>query len=98
MNLGEIQRASLGPYLWEKKFATYHANDALHGGDQMELLEPTARHLYGDPIDWSGHFLVPGGRFLVSAMSSMTLSVWDLGVMGQSHPRLVAEVELVDDA
>ncbi|RXW20212.1 hypothetical protein EST38_g5629 [Candolleomyces aberdarensis] len=97
MDLGEIQRASLGPYLWKKKIATYHENDVLRGGDQSELLRPTSRHLYGDPMDWSGHFLVPGGRFLVSAMSSMTLSVWDLGVIGRSaaHPRLVAEVELV---
>ncbi|KAF6757439.1 hypothetical protein DFP72DRAFT_234275 [Ephemerocybe angulata] len=95
MNIGELQRAALGPHRWSKLLE----RNALPLVDKKSgpLLEPLVENDYPFGITTaSRQFLVPGGRFLVIA-SRESLGIWDLGTPGRpitSPPPLIARESL----
>ena len=71
----ELERAAMAPRKWIEHCGAFQK----HSGDNecSDVLNPrTARIIDCDGIH-SSHFLVPGGRYMVTAGNG--LSVWDLG-------------------
>ncbi|KAF5311723.1 hypothetical protein D9611_009453 [Ephemerocybe angulata] len=83
MTTMELQRAALGPRRWEELL---NANGSpVADIRKMSMLRPVnmREHYTLGANTGSKHFLVPGGRFLVTAtFDSVTL--WDLGAVGRT--------------
>jgi hypothetical protein len=82
----ELERAAMGPRRWIN----------LCGASQKQhpdVLHPQRIRAIEDG-DKSHFFIVPGGRYLVTAGDN--LSVWDLGYVSTVDCKLVASVELTE--
>jgi hypothetical protein len=78
MNLYDLQRAALGPTLWNNKM--------LRAGRDGKAVEPLEDHLKIRPFEHGEYYrvtsIVPGGRYLLAA-AMWRFDLWDLGVAGQ---------------
>ena len=86
----ELERAAMGPRRWIQFCG---ASQKQHSNGFSETLQPRKiRALNVKEGDKSYFYIVPGGRYLVTAGDS--LSVWDLGYVSTVDCELVASVKL----
>ena len=87
----DLERAAMGPRRW----IDLCVRGALQNEDPTfsEMLHPRKIRAIED-YDKIDFFIVPGGRYLVTAGTS--LSVWDLGYVSTADCKLVASVEVED--
>ena len=89
----ELERAAMAPRRWIKLCGAFQKQ---HSDESSEMLHPrTTRILLNKDVDSSEFFLVPGGRYLVTA--GRGLMVWDLGYVSTVDCKLVASVGPEDD-
>ena len=85
----ELERAAMAPHRWIELcgvFQKQHYND--------EMLHPRKTRIIED-ADNSNFFIVPGGRYLVTAGHGFF--VWDLGYVSTVDCKLVASVGVKDE-
>ena len=87
----ELERAAMAPRRWIELCGALQKQ---HSNDFGEMLRPRTTKIIKD-AGGSHFFIVPGGRYLVTAGSG--LFVWDLGYTSTVDCKLVASVELGDD-
>ncbi|KAF6750576.1 hypothetical protein DFP72DRAFT_910570 [Ephemerocybe angulata] len=94
MSLLALQRAALGPSLWnamlEKHLSSRNPKNLSIGSTKLKTR--SSRRI---SIEADQYFLVPGGRFLVTANLDL-LALWDLGFVGQppkEEPELICKIE-----
>jgi hypothetical protein len=95
MDLGALQRASLGPYRWNRVIQEHHENDTEESPNLTEL-EPISTTKIADANQFQASLwqtkqttrllLVPGGRFLLVTNES-SLQLWDIGPVGAAYPK-----------
>ena len=83
----ELERAAMAPRRWIGALQKQHSNDS------NEMLHPRTTRIIED-ANASHFFIVPGGRYLVTA--GFSLFVWDLGYNSSVECKLVASVGLED--
>jgi hypothetical protein len=82
----ELERAAMAPRRWTEL--------KQHFNESSEMLHPRTTRIIEDADKSLAHcFIVPGGRYLVTAGDS--LSVWDLGYVSTVDCKLVASVSSV---
>ena len=92
MSDSELERAAMAPRRWIKLCSAFQKK---HSNDISKMLHPRRiRMVDRDDVDISQSFIVPGGRYLVTAGND--LFVWDLGYVSTVECKLVASVELED--
>ena len=94
MSLAQVQLAALGPHRWHRAIESYHS--LYDGGNDSMLLRPCSKTPVIVDHSQKMRFLIPGGRFIVTA-NDLSISMWDIGVVGsrvKPPPRLVARVEI----
>lgn len=111
MSLLELEYASLSPHLFVNlvkeydgfsRSTVYHSR-ILRGGnlrEQRKLLSSQDLLAYGGVYAWSV-YLVPGGRFLLTAGPSFDrIALWDLGYNGYTDMKLtpIARLPRLDQA
>ncbi|KAF6757428.1 hypothetical protein DFP72DRAFT_891124 [Ephemerocybe angulata] len=81
MALDELQRAALGPYRWARLIRR-KGKRCVQRNASIRVLKPLKES--GHVLESADHlqFLVPGGRFLLTARWK-SLFLWDLGVVGR---------------
>ena len=82
----EIERAAMGPRRWIELCGALQKEDPTF----TEMLNTRTTRTIEDP-DKSEFFIVPGGRFMVTAGNG--ISVWDLGYVSTVDCKLVASVK-----
>ena len=89
----ELERAAVAPCRWIKFCGMFQKQNS---NEHSEMLHPRTTRTIED-VYRSNFFIVPGGRYLVTADSG--LFVWDLGYVSTVDCKLVAStsVELGDD-
>ena len=88
MSVLDLERAAMGPRRWIELCGAFQKQ---HPNDISEMLHPRRIRVVDD-ADKSQFFIVPGGRYLVTAGNG--LSVWDLGYVPTVDCKLVASVEV----
>ena len=88
----ELEQAALAPHRWISLCSTFAKQNP---NDSEAMLRPSKKRIIRNPQShqWTGIFLVPGGRYLVSN-SSDDLCVWDLGYTSNADPKLLASSSL----
>jgi hypothetical protein len=79
----ELERAAMAPRRWTEL--------KKHSNHEYSEMQPRTTRIIND-ADNSHFFIVPGGRYLVTAGNG--LSVWDLGYVSTVDCKLVASVGL----
>jgi hypothetical protein len=98
MTVAEVQRAALGPWRFSNMVEKHNSDlDAVNGDHDRGVLQPrTTVLLHSLPTTSRDEcFLVPGGRYLVTATST-SLQLWDLGAtahISSASPRALSRVE-----
>ena len=87
MSVLELERAAMAPRRWIGAFHKQHSNDS----SEMPHLRTT--RIIENPA--FSVFIVPGGRYLVTAGNGVF--VWDLGYDSNVDCKLVASAGLEDD-
>ena len=85
----ELERAAMAPSRWLELCG----KQKQHSNDSIEMLHPRTSRII-EHGDSSLFFIVPGGRYLVTA--GVGLYVWDLGYVSTVDCKLVASVGLGD--
>ena len=85
----ELERAAMAPRRWTELCGS----GMFLGRRVSKMLHPRTRIIKDDKV--KSLFIIPGGRFLVTAGNS--LSVWDLGYVPTVECKLVASAGLGDD-
>jgi hypothetical protein len=88
----ELERAAMGPRRWLELCGAFQMQH--HSNDSIEMLHPRTSRII-EHGDSSHFFIVPGGRYLVSA--GVGLYLWDLGYVSTVDCKLVASVGLGDE-
>ena len=87
----EIEKAAMGPRRWIELCGAYERQ---HLKDPCAMLCPRSTRIINDlfPTETSTQFfLVPGGRYLVR-LTSVDISVLDLGYTSRSNCKIIASV------
>ncbi|KAJ3533505.1 hypothetical protein NMY22_g7309 [Coprinellus aureogranulatus] len=97
MHTLRLRRAALAP----ARFGRLLESNSFHTNvvPPIEPITITSIDI-GDPVKSEKHFLVPGGRFLVTA-HPYAINIWDLGVPDRpalTQPILVAHVDIEEEA
>ena len=88
----ELERAAMAPRRWIKFYGAFQKQ---HSNDFSELRPRTTRIInLKDHAPFSSLFIVPGGRYLVTAGKG--IFVWDLGYVSTLDCKLIASVESDD--
>ena len=87
----ELERAAMAPHRWIELCGTFQKQNS---NDFSEILRPRTSRVIRHMIN--SLFIVPGGRYLVTAGSG--LFVWDLGYNSTVDCKLVASVGEGDDS
>ena len=96
MSVSEIEKAAMGPCRWIELCSTLEEQDLDNNG---VILRPRSTRIINDSfpteVDFDNnlHFLVPGGRYLVSYTPG-SISVLDLGYASSTNCKLIATVGL----
>jgi hypothetical protein len=89
----ELERAAIAPHRWIEFCGAFQRH---HSVDSSEVLHPRTTRIIKDTVDTvNSLFIVPGGRYLVTAGCN-GLSVWDLGYVSTVDCKLLASVGLED--
>ena len=86
----ELERVAMAPFRWIKLCSAFQKQ---HSNDFSETLRPRATRVIKDRV--RSLFIVPGGRYLVTAGNS--ICVWDLGYVSTVDCKLVASVGSEDN-
>ena len=86
----ELERAAIAPRRWIGALQKQHSES----NDFSEMLLHTRRSRTINDANKLQFFIVPGGRYLVTAGKG--LSVWDLGYVSTVDCKLVASIEFGD--
>ena len=84
----ELERAAMAPRRWIKLCGEQHFND-------LSELHPRTTRIIKDHAPVNSLFLVPGGRYLVTAGNG--IFVWDLGYVSTVDCKLVASAGNEED-
>jgi len=104
MDLLQLQRCALGPWLWDRKLLAYYR--ASISDSKTEALQPVS-WIPAPPTlldDAEKTYLVPGGRFLFTVINAFSdgvnLRIHDLGHAGRLRPdpTIVSQVTLQPDS
>lgn len=104
MELGELQRAALAPYRWERLLHKHSVSGDDSGNSTLlvsNLVLPAYSVNIGSNEGREGSskfFLIPGGRFLLCLNTSHRfIRLWDIGVSGRPlsrNPILITSIDL----
>ena len=83
----EIEKAAMGPLMWIKLCGAYEKHHLNHPG---AILCPRSTRIL-NKYRHGQFFLVPGGRYLVR-LTSVDISVLDLGYTSRSNCKIIASV------
>ena len=78
----ELERAAMAPRRWIDAFRKLHSNES------SKIPDPRTTRIIHNRAD--SYFIVPGGRYLVTAGDC--ICVWDLGYVSTVDCKLVASV------
>ena len=84
----ELERAAMAPRRWIELYGERHSND-------FSELHPQTTRIIEDHALVNSLFIVPGGRYLVTAGKGIV--VWDLGYVSTVDCKLVASAGKEDD-
>ena len=87
MSVLELERAAMAPRRWIRAFHKQHSNDS------SEMPNPRTTRIIESPA--FSAFIVPGGRYLVTA--GFGIFVWDLGYDSTVDCKLIASARLEND-
>lgn len=96
MDTFRLQRASMAPTRFARLLESYSHDDYVV--PPIEPIHTTSVDI-GKPVPTEKHFLVPGGRFLITA-NPQTIDLWDLGAPDRAaleRPALVARAKIGAD-
>ena len=85
----ELEQAAMAPRRWIELCGAFRKQ---HSNDSSARLHPRTTRIIKHATD--SLFIVPGGRYLVTA--GYSISVWDLGYVSTVDCKLVASAELED--
>ena len=88
----ELERAAMAPRRWIKLCSAFQKQ---HSNNSDEILRPRKAGVVDGLSDIIASFIVPGGRYLVTA--GYDFSVWDLGYVSNVDCKLIASVEIRDE-